>query len=235
MTVASHEASEQRFAARDLIAESRERFVRETAEHAMEILHDDGLYRHLRFKKPGTSMYYFDLVTWPGSLAITGDCDSFLFSRIPDMFEFFAPIGARRGFEDASWGINPGYWSGKLQAPKHDAAQIYSYEVFRARVLEWFSDVAEELEPDEATALRMALDEQVLADHLDAVHSEHEAHNLLNEFEHNGRRIHDSWEWSLREYDWSFLWCCWAIIWGISQYRAAQVQLESQTAASGRT
>lgn len=176
-------------------------------------------------------MYYFDLVTWPGHLAISGDCGSFLFSRTSDMFEFFGPSGARGGFDDARWGINPGYWSEKLEAPEHNAAQTYSYEVFGARVLEWFNDVAADLEPDEATSLRAALEEQVLADRLEAVHSELEARTLLGQFEHNGQRIHDSWEWSLREYDWSFLWCCWAIVWGIGQYRA--VEEKSDTTVSG--
>jgi hypothetical protein len=52
------------------------------------------------------------------------------------------------------------------------------------------------------------------------VHSEHEAHRLLQDFEHDGVRLYDTWEWSLREYDWQFLWCCWAIVWGIERYRA---------------
>ena len=52
---------------------SRERFAKDTATHAMTILRDDGLYRHLRFKRPNTSSYYFDIITWPGYLAITGD------------------------------------------------------------------------------------------------------------------------------------------------------------------
>jgi hypothetical protein len=205
-----------------MIAESRERFLRDTTEHEMDVLHDDGLYRHLRFKQPGTSMYYFDLVTWPGFLSITGDCGSFLFSRTRDMFEFFGTgNGARGGFEDSRWGINPHYWSEKLQAPKPDAAQKYSDKVFRTHVLEWFKDVAEELEQDEADALRLALEEQVLAYEL-GWNDEHEAHRLLSEFEHEGQQISDSWEWDLREYDWTFLWCCWAIVWGVGQYNAAQ-------------
>ena len=39
----------------------------------MSIERDDGLYRHLRFKSSGTNTYYFDLVTWPGYLTVTGD------------------------------------------------------------------------------------------------------------------------------------------------------------------
>lgn len=83
---------------------ARRRFNELSAEHEMAVLHDDGLYRHLRFSRPETGVYSFDIVTWPGYLSLTGDLTSGLtFCRIEDMLEFFA--GDR---------INPGYWSEKL-------------------------------------------------------------------------------------------------------------------------
>jgi hypothetical protein len=197
-------------APRDVIAESRERFTRETAEHEMAVLHDDGLYRHLRFQRPETVTYYFDLVTWPGHLAVVGDCGDFVFSRTRDMFEFFEGSHGR---------INPGYWSEKLRAPHPDGAERFSADAFRSHVLEWFEQAAEDI-PAEARDLRAALDEQVLGDDI-APFNEHQAHQLVADFEWNGRRIYDSWEWSLREYDWSFLWCCHAIVYGIAKYRSA--------------
>lgn len=201
------------------ITAARERFVGDTEAHEMTVLRDDGLYRHLRFRKPGTSVYYFDLVTWPGYLAIVGDAGDYVFSRTEDMFEFFGPKGARGGFEDARWGINPQYWSEKLQAPSPRAAERYSYDLFRAHVIEWFENAKIELEDYEAEELREELQRQVI-DRSDVFDSENRAHAVLAEFECKGHRIHDSWEWNLREYDSRFLWCCWAIVWGVSQYRA---------------
>lgn len=212
--------------ANDPVAKSRARFVRDTTEHAMKVVLDQGAHRHLRFRDPATMTYWFDLVTWPGHLAIVGDCGSYVFARTTDMFEFFEPSGARGGFEDERWGINPTYWSEKLQAPRGpDAALVFSYEKFSARVREWFKEVEDDLDPTAAAALREALQESVLGEHY---FTAHEAHDALNRFEHNGHRIHDAWEWDMREYDWSFLWCCWAIVWGISQYR-----LQSPTSATG--
>ncbi|MFY3739344.1 hypothetical protein ACOS9E_25265, partial [Escherichia coli] len=49
------------------------RFLLDTAFHRLEIIRDDGFYRHLRMKQPGTSCYYFDIITWPGYLTVTGD------------------------------------------------------------------------------------------------------------------------------------------------------------------
>ncbi len=118
-------------------AKSRERFERDTAEHEMAVLHDDGVYRHVRFQQPGTSCYYYDLVTWPGHLAICGDMGDWTFSRIRDMFEFFA--GERQAA-----GINPSYWSQKLRGDRagRDISRRYSEDALRAHVIDWFEQQA---------------------------------------------------------------------------------------------
>ncbi len=41
-------------------------FLKDVREHRMTVLHDSGIYRHLRFQKPGTVIGQFDIVTWPG-------------------------------------------------------------------------------------------------------------------------------------------------------------------------
>lgn len=83
-----------------------QRFPKDVADHELTILRDDGLYRHLRCAQPGTGSYWFEIVTWPGALAIRGDAgDGYLFSRIDDMLEFFRRPDQR---------INPQYWAEKL-------------------------------------------------------------------------------------------------------------------------
>lgn len=74
---------------RERLAEVSEQFKRDVQEHALTILRDDGLYRHLRFKRPGTMTCYFDLVTWPGHLAYVGDMGDYVFTRVEDMLTFF--------------------------------------------------------------------------------------------------------------------------------------------------
>lgn len=192
--------------------EVRQRFERDTAKHELTVLRDDGLYRHLRFQTPGTSVYFYDLITWPGHLVICGDAGDYHFARIADMFEFF---------ESDRGGINPHYWSEKLQSgagPGADIARRYSYDVLKARLDEWVTDLVDwgDISNADADALRQAVREQIL-DRGDA-HHEYSARELLQQFEHNGRRI-ESWEWDLRDYDTRFLWCCWAIVRGIARYR----------------
>ena len=86
------------------------RFATEGADHAMEIVLDDDLHRHLRFRHTGPSYsgyYWFDLITVPGTLIFQGDGQSFVFSRLPDMFEFF------RGKLDR---VDPHYWAAFFRA-----------------------------------------------------------------------------------------------------------------------
>jgi hypothetical protein len=82
-----------------------QRFRRDTAGHELTVLHDDGLYRHLRLRAPRTSEYWFDLITIPGALIFRGDGKSFTFARLEDMFEFFRGRPGR---------INAHYWAEKL-------------------------------------------------------------------------------------------------------------------------
>ncbi len=206
----------------------RESFVRATAEHQMSILHDDGLYRHLRFQKPGTSIYYFDLVTWPGHLVVCGDLGDYHFSRTRDMTEFFAPSGARGGFEDRRWGVNLYYWGEKLLGgrPGRAGAMSYSHDAFRAQLYSWAAKEAAhnadcEMYPG---LLQEALEREVLDEH---THSMDEALERLRDVEDEiGERLwsDDAWEWDLREFDASYVWCCWAIVWGLEQHRAAATE-----------
>ncbi len=108
----------------------------DTAHHRLEIIRDDGVYRHLRMQQPGTSCYYYDIITWPGYLTVTGDMGTWAFSRCYDMFNFF---GGWTGE------INTGYWSEKLEAgagrSAHDfLAQAYDHDAFCSSLKEWLSE-----------------------------------------------------------------------------------------------
>jgi hypothetical protein len=48
------------------------------------------------------------------------------------------------------------------------------------------------------------------------------ARAFLDDFEHEGFRFEDVWDWDFRDYDWWFLWACHAIVWGIRQYDTAK-------------
>lgn len=79
-------------------------FIRDTKLHEMECIKADGIHRHYRFSKPNSSAYWFDIVTFPGYLVMTGDMGTWPFRRIRDMVQFFN--------KDR---IDRGYWAEKLQ------------------------------------------------------------------------------------------------------------------------
>ena len=101
----------------------------------MMILHDDVMYRHLRFRNPGFGSYWFDLITIPGTLIFQGDGESYVFSRVTDMFEFFRGSPGR---------INPQYWSEKLTSTSQGGVRVYDEEIFKKQVQEVVADALKE-------------------------------------------------------------------------------------------
>lgn len=193
-------------------------FLKDVAHHKMEVLRDDGLYRHLRFQINTSWHMSFNVVTWPGYLAFTGDMGSFIFSRCPDMLEFFRGGGSRLSFD-------PGYWGEKVQAAdRNSGVEEYSPDKFRRRIAEWLDEA--EATPE----LRKAVKDEVLAY---ADDGEHEAIRAACDFEHGQSptfRFSDFWEVNVKEYTYRFLWCCYAVAWAVQQYDA-----QTTPVASGAT
>jgi hypothetical protein len=204
-------------------------FLRDVREHAMTVLRDDGIYRHLRYKRLDSGTYWFDIVTWPGQLSFSGDMGSFTFSRLRDMFEFFR-TDARRPGEGLK--INLGYWAEKIQSTeKNGGHEEFSEERFREVVndyrLRWVRDGARSgmLTKEQRRELWEAVDEDVLRRACDG---EYEAFSAAHEFEYKvGKRTYtldDFWDHNFRDYTVRFVWCCYAIAWSIKLYDAAKVQ-----------
>lgn len=187
-----------------------EHFPEDIKKHQLIIFKDEGLYRHIRMARPGTNNMSFDIVTWPGHLAYSGDMGCYVFSRITDMFMFFTPEGSRR--------INPGYWAEKLQAAdKNDGYKKYSPEIFRSIVEEELQGYCEDLSPGDANELRIWVEDEVLSAADDGAWA---AHQAARDFRwHNKEVFRDFWEHSLDEYSYRYIWCCLAIVHTVEAYR----------------
>lgn len=193
------------------IAEIGERFHAGIEGCEPEILLDQGLYRHIRFKKGTPFGEWFELVTWPGRLTITGGRPAYTFSRLLDMFEFF------RG--DAP---NPGYWSEKVIA-YGQPTKVYSVEALK----EMLQETAAEHEED-FPGLTIALQSHFFDGWEVDAELEDSARLALRDFEFPERfdrkkdapyfQFTDTWEWNLHDWDFHYLWACHAIPWGIAQY-----------------
>jgi len=153
----------------------------------------------------------FDLVTWPGFLCFCGDMGEFVFSRAADMFSFFRGSGHRNN-KHPTLAVNFGYWAEKCKAvDKSDGIRKYDPGKFREVITEILND-----DEDVTDELRQVVEDEVLWAADDGPHA---AHAAANDFEWNGKMyFQDFWEHSLEVYTYRFLWCCYAMAWGIAEY-----------------
>ncbi len=209
-------------------------FLRDVAKHVMEAQRDDGVYRHIRFRKPGTMCMHFDLITWPGYLCYTGDMGTYVFTRLVDMFEFFRTDRTYASRTGRRLVVNLSYWSEKLEAVdgsrRGGSAEEFDPAHFRKVIneyrLDWIrGDARTLLTKDE----RRELWEAVASDVLDrAEDGEQVAFTAANDFDWKPSRypvwtrrrwrFDDFWENSFTDYTYRFRWCCFALAWGIEQY-----------------
>lgn len=195
-----------------------QRFLNDVAKHEMIIIRDDGVNRHIRFKRSGTSCMHFDLITWPGYLCYTGDMGTYVFCRLEDMFEFFRADRKHARPEDGkALAINPDYWGEKLQAvDTHGGFRQYNADIFH-RIIKEIVDshiTEEELSGAAAKKLRDAVADEVFTHD----ETEQDAHEAARDFDHEGFQFHDFWEHDLKEFSHRFMWCCYALAWGIQKY-----------------
>jgi len=194
--------------------EARERFFNDTKRHVMTVLRDEGLYRHIQFGIPGSSFYRFNLLTWPGHLAITGDMGASIFSRVADMFTFFRAAPGRGDKPAERLGINPSYWAEKLVAVDRDGWKEFDKAGFRHVIVEKIKEYGE------AGQKRKILQDvrKEIFSLLDEDHNGIKAMDAAYCFESHGFTLYDLFEHSFEKPTLHFLWLLWAIVWGIRQY-----------------
>ena len=184
-----------------------EHFDGDIKDHTMVVVHDDGVHRHLEFRKNGSSIMMFGIVTWPGHLAYYGDMGSYTFRRLTDMFEFFS--GPR---------INPSYWGEKLEAvDKSSGYRAFSRNVFMDNAMDQWDRFEENGEfEDEAQGERI---KQSLIDMvIGAEDDDARAYDAVYDWEEDGFTISDGWEWNNQDFTYRYIWCLKAIVWGIGKY-----------------
>lgn len=206
---------------------TNDRFLNDVKDHTMSIVKDDGAHRFIRFKRPNTNSYWFDITTWPGFLCISGDMGTYVFSRLYDMFEFFRmDDGDFNKKRNALLNINPNYWSEKLQAiSKQGGYAEFDPEEFTNRVKDHFENyMATDVSDDLKSVLWNEIEEHVLF----YSEVEYEAYNAIHQFSFTsdgGEKFtfvdfFDSG--STEVYTYHYIWCLYAIVWGISQYDLAR-------------
>lgn len=208
------------------------RFADDTQHHRMTVMLDQGLYRHLRFVRPGRSEYWFTLTAYPGALVVDGDMGTWVFRRLPDMFEFFRTDSGR---------INPGYWAEKLTAMPEGGYAEYSQPLVkgliwrtaldglrraRAAGADWGA-VGDAIEQFKDLRARCAESDPIAAmyEFKAEVPVGPRPPRTLRGLLQDPPKAHqiqfqEPWDHTLHEYRSGFLWILHAIVWGIQQYDA---------------
>lgn len=212
-----------------------QQFLKDVAKHELRILQDSGLYRHLRFRQPGTGCYGFDIVTWPGWLAYSGDMGSFMFTRLDDMLQFFRKE-PRNG--DLFGGIDLRYWAEKCTAAdKCDGITEFDPPAFKREITRQRRELlvkhGRKLSADERADLWEDLGDVKDA----AAEDQHEAISAVRNFvfipcrpnaQHIGLDTSDFP--SCKRYTQRFLWCCCALAWAVAKYDGAKVSAGREAA-----
>jgi len=177
-----------------------EQFLRNVSKHKMTVEFDDGKGNRRLYFGEGTSFYcHFRIVTFADYLLFTGDMGTFVFRRLKDMFGFF------RGD-----GINPRYWSEKIEAA--DGCDGYmgfdfehAMEVLRQRISDLPDDAKADIEDDF---------EYTEQDEWSFFETARSCKELPQSY------WDDFSDRDIKVFTGRYLWCCRAIVWAISQYDA---------------
>lgn len=238
----------------------RERALKAFAGHVMTIEHDEGVFRSIRFGRPGSSAYHFRLVTWPGHLAISGDIADYIFARTHDMFEFFGKGDGPDDWAQMPLEINPHYWAQKCTASAARcgnanggtpgvSSKTLDLEAVKRDAVEFFRNSQDRWapKPRPAPSLRNLRLEAVspyetyrvdafrdfrhdVLDRLSDGDSIEHLFSVLSEWRPSTYMLRDHrWDnpftdslyeggYTTESYDFGFLMCCYAVVWGIKRY-----------------
>lgn len=188
---------------------AEEQFIKDVSNHRMNIFHSEGVYRHVGFRQPNTGNMWFDLVTWPGFLTISGDMGTWTFSRTPDMFRFF---------RDDKMRINPSYWGEKLQHGNYggrDGAKVWDEDAFKASLIAHLDNY--DWEDGNRAAVEEAISEDVFRQDgkWEMMLAAREFTYQLPDykFQFDPCDLPDGMVYSFH-----FIWCLYAIVWGIQKF-----------------
>lgn len=200
---------------------SWEFFKEETRDHKLTILHDNGVYRHLRVAQPGTAIFSWDIITWPGHLAIAGDIgDGFTFARLHDMFNFFTPYASDA---EAMPQINPDYWREKLGHAQRGVEKKYSPHSFMHQIRQSAEEYAHDYEDLHNHPHPTFSVEEFCSSAVYYAEDEHSARDWASRessIEVLGQDLY--WEGDFSVFDHHFITACFAISDAIRRYRNAK-------------
>ena len=205
---------------------TEEQFLKNIENFEMTILKDDGIYRHLRFKRKESSSYYFDIVTYPNHLVISGDMGAFVASRLTDMFQFYRTDREYSLKDGRRLAINPSYWAEKIVSGRDeirefsvDTLKRVAIECIESRLYDdddWTEEQIQHLKNDVLKSIDYTDSDSV------------RMYDMMSEYEYYKDGVCDSpnfeftdwWDYhsSCEAYTFHYIWKCYAIAYAVQEY-----------------
>mgnify|MGYP003418166821 CR=1 FL=1 len=176
----------------------RDIFLENISKFNFSILKDDGIYRHIKFGP-------HHITTWPGHLCIAGDMGTYVFSRLPDMFDFFRL--------SKTFDIDYRYWAEKCLSEDVNC-KIRRFD--QDRLLKIVEDILSiKYENQEQSNFHVNFWKEATRD----VYTVESGYRLLDDLCSDlGLDITDYYEYNLTAYSYQFVWICNLISITISKY-----------------
>ncbi|OUL59226.1 hypothetical protein B1199_02875 [Pseudoalteromonas ulvae] len=188
---------------------NNETFFAHVTEHHMKVILDTGEHRHLRFKAPHTNNQYFDVITAPNRVIVTGDMHDFIWKS--DFLSFSSKhLLAGKSKEFSS------------KALRNEIAE--RIEGFCADISDWY-------EGDEVTEEYSSLEEfeaafrEEVTDYFDSAElDEYRCVSAIESFSSsvipNCKLFEDFWcDFNADVPTYHYLWCIHAVHFAVKQYR----------------
>ena len=175
-------------------------------EHQLELTRDDGLFRSWRCGKPGCCNYAFKVVTFPGTLLVTGDLGTLVVQRTDDMIDW-----ARSAIRSL------GYFAEKVipEITTREFSPEVTIESLQRLEEDWYNG---EMPED--------MDEEVTLLIVDLKNGEIGQDEVLRRLDDAG--VSDAWELSMTCYKSRFLWQVEALKWFYSQLDKGAAHVSGQ-------
>lgn len=181
-------------------------FIQDTARHQLTVLHDQGLYRHLRWAVPGSGINAVEITTIPGALFVSGDMGSWSFQRhgTDDLL--------RTGF--FTGGPRYGYWASKCEAAdRRVGLREFSPEALKATVDSYIEDWAD---GDESARFNLGQETETILE----AETVEDAFERLAGFSYAGLHFDDVDDASVTEFTFQYRWICRALVKVSAEYAA---------------
>jgi len=188
---------------------TKERFLEVVKDHKLTIIYDNDINRHIRLQnKNGDYCGRYDIITWDNHLCITGDYGSYLFQRTTDMFNFF---------RNEELKINSYYWAEKCIAESvfGNGIREFSVKRFKERIIEYYKNW---LSYNLTSLEEIKEVKEEIRNMFAYAEDEYSCVEAYRNFSSEYLDLSDFWEDSCMEKTYHFIWCLYAIVFGIQKY-----------------